>query len=623
MKSLGCALLLLAFLPLHASERTRVVALRVDREGVALVGSAMKDRPYRPLPDGPAGPDARLEFVLVGPKGEAEVQRRDVYGLCLEHGPFAEDHVSGDTIQLHRETLLVEVPDVPGASLQVSWLPGAGLAPVRLGTVSLDGEASTLTPGTVHWPEEYEDRETYLVYGDESELDRRINVVLVPEGYTYAEKSTMVAHAQALIDFFKEKTPYREHAPFLNYILVFAYSTESGTDQCDCGIVRDTAMRTRFPLLTSSCGHTDNRCLFYGTGNGGPSCDPVTGSENIAAAELRAPAQDVTLVMVNTSRYGGCGGSRAVYSAGNGGAVEIAAHELGHSLAGLADEYTNFNTCAPSAREINTSTNPTEGAWPEWIEEIGAPVAGGERYASCIYHPQQSCGMNTLGPPFCPVCLQQWALRFFGHPRVSPTAPIASVTPASPLTVQAGLLVNFAAATRLAVLGPTTTYQWFLDGLPVASGTPAHTRAFPAPGAHALKLIVTADTNFVKKEKTGANQDQVSWTVNVSPVPEVASVTASRNLADPSKVDVHIADTGATVYDLYVSRDPSTSPFHVAAPADGKRLCGLPAEAVGLDLDGGITGDRTALYFLVTADNGPGVEGPLGGGRTADAACSP
>jgi hypothetical protein len=88
-------------------------------------------------------------------------------------------------------------------------------------------------------------------------------------------------------------------------------------------------------------------------------------------------------------------------------------------------------------------------------------------------------------------------------------------------------------------------------------------------------------------------------------------------------VDVQITDTGATVYDLYVSTQATTSPFHVAAPQDGKRLCGLPAVATGIDLDAGITGDRTALYFLATADNGPGVEGPLGSGRTADASCSP
>jgi hypothetical protein len=114
--------------------------------------------------------------------------------------------------------------------------------------------------------------------------------VLVPDGYTYAEKDTLLAHAQALVSFFRAKTPYREHDPFLNYILVYAYSTESGTDQCDCSIVRDTAMRTRFPRQNETCGHTDNRCLFYGNGNGGPSCDPTTSSVNIAAADSPGPA---------------------------------------------------------------------------------------------------------------------------------------------------------------------------------------------------------------------------------------------------------------------------------------------------------------------------------------------
>ena len=53
-----------------------------------------------------------------------------------------------------------------------------------------------------------------------------------------------------------------------------------------------------------------------------------SGTSNIAAAELRAPAHDETIVLVNTDRYGGCGGSRAVYSAANAAATEIAVHEL-------------------------------------------------------------------------------------------------------------------------------------------------------------------------------------------------------------------------------------------------------------------------------------------------------
>ena len=44
--------------------------------------------------------------------------------------------------------------------------------------------------------------------------------VIVPDGYVYAEKATMLAHAQQLVAWFRAKTPYAEHGPFLNYILV-------------------------------------------------------------------------------------------------------------------------------------------------------------------------------------------------------------------------------------------------------------------------------------------------------------------------------------------------------------------------------------------------------------------
>ena len=42
---------------------------------------------------------------------------------------------------------------------------------------------------------------------------------------------------------------------------------------------------------------------------------------------MRPPAQNATLIVVNTARYGGCGGSGAVYAAGNSAATDIASHD--------------------------------------------------------------------------------------------------------------------------------------------------------------------------------------------------------------------------------------------------------------------------------------------------------
>ena len=143
-----CSILLIAIASASAraaaTERTLMVALQVDREGVVLVGTDAKERPFRAGPDvPPAARDVRLEIARLGPDGARRVQHRNVTGLCLEHPPGAEDHVAGDTIELHRETVIVEVPEAAGfARLEVSWLPGAGLARVPLGTLALDAPSA-------------------------------------------------------------------------------------------------------------------------------------------------------------------------------------------------------------------------------------------------------------------------------------------------------------------------------------------------------------------------------------------------------------------------------------------------------------------------------------------------
>ena len=711
--------------PAPLSDRTLTIAVSVDRDAAAVAGFTLKDRPYWDAP-GPAGPrmDAagrpiQVEVVLQGPAGGTYTRRIDTRRICLDHPADAAPHIEGDTIRVHRDIILVEMPEWPGydrievaydsmvKGVELRRVIGTGTLGSALftpaggthryddlafaqgasvegglrgqraqnalssgyGQASLTSEpeqtpatlmtppmaareqgtvsrgASTLTPGTVHWPEEYGDPDKFTVYGDASEIDRRINVVLVPDGYTHDQKALMQTHAQAMVTAFRAKTPYKEHDRFFNYILVYAYSTQSGTDQCDCSIVVDTAMNTRFPLITASCGSGDNRCLYYGTGNGGPSCDLNTSSTNIAAAELRAPADDTTIVMVNTTRYGGCGGYRAVYSAGNSSATEVAMHELGHSLGGLADEYAYSAGCGTYAGEINTSLNSVDGAWPEWVKEIGSPWQGAQYYQSCIYRPESNCEMRALGVPFCHVCNQQYALTIFAHPRIYLTAPISSVSPEGDVTMQAGLSANFSVGTRFASgTGVTNSIVWTLEGpgypvpTTVATGTASYTGTFPAVGTYTLTCDVIADTNFIKPPKYWTNHVWNFWTVTVDPVPEVSGadapqLTVRKNAAN---VDLRFSDTGSAHYNLYVSTRPFTAPFEVSSPIVGKKDCN-PAGIVsagtgekqltGYSLEAGISGPGRVLFFMVTADNGAGTEGSLGtdstgAERSADAYCA-
>ncbi len=181
-----------------------------------------------------------------------------------------------------------------------------------------------------------------------------------------------------------------------------------------------------------------------------------------------------------------------MYSAGNGSATEVAVHELGHSLANLADEYSYDAGCGWYAGEINTSIDSVNGAWPEWVPTIGSPVQGAEYYQQCLYRPQANCDMRALSLPFCAVCNQQWALTFFSHPHVAPTAPIESASPPSPVAAQAGAPVAFSLVTRLGISGATNGFDWILTGpgYPVPTSVytagPAYTRSFTLPGTYDL-----------------------------------------------------------------------------------------------------------------------------------------
>ncbi len=93
--------------------------------------------------------------------------------------------------------------------------------------------------------------------------------------------------------------------------------------------------------------------------------------------------------------------------------------------------------------------------------------------------------------------------------------------------------------------------------------------------------------------------------------------------------------TGATSYNVYVSTQASTLPFGVADPGVGKKSCGVPwqnqlggtAVSNGFDVEAGIAPGQAAYFILVTADDGPTTEGPLGftsnsTARDADSRCA-
>ncbi len=538
------------------SDRTLVVGVLVDRNEARVLNYTLKNRPHRKtlVRAGKTAVDPGmqqdLEVRLVGPGGTVYSRRVDVRNICLEHPAFSESHVAGDTFRLHQDAVIVELPEIAGfdsvevlyhdpkekfgeprqlgrSRLDIDTFDPAGQS-FRYRQLAFADESSQYAPlkaplgSTPMWPEDFDDDQLYRVIGDEAESSQRINVVIVPDGYRYQDKALMDAHADNMIALFRGWTPHKEYDDFFNYILVYAYSAETATDECDCAIIRDTMMGMHYPNSTPTCGHSDNRCLQYG---GGASACDSGGLSNIVASELRAPAHDVTLLMANTGRYGGCGGQRGTFSGAHSLAPGIAIHELGHTLAGLADEYGG-DGCGAVASEINTSSNAIDGAWPEWIADIGAPKEGAQYRDECLYRPQQVCTMDWLQDPYCAVCKQRWSLEMFDHARIDATAPIRSATPEPVTSTGVNVVTSFSLNTRLPTgPGVTNDFNWYMNGpgfggeTLVFSGSPDFDYVFSQEGDYTLAAEVIGGTNFVKPSRTAQNRGTTHWLISVQSGP--------------------------------------------------------------------------------------------------------
>jgi hypothetical protein len=374
----------------------------------------------------------------------------------------------------------------------------------------------------------------------------------------------------------RNKSPYREHRMLYNLILVYAYSLDSGPDQCACPLVNDTAFGLWY---TGECGGGGIGCSEWRHDSSVPDCGQPS-MQNIVEAELRPPFQDTTLFMVNLQGHGCAGiGERASY--GINPATGI--HELGHSFGLLSDEYVTYPQCGTSASEINTSMNATVGAWPEWISDLGPPHEGAEYYSECVYKSTSSCAMATITPSFCPVCRQQLTLRIWGNSHVNSAAPVEELVPPASPGVPLDVPVTFRPKLRLpSGTGVNNDLVWTMIGpgypnVVVAQGVESYTHTFTQPGEYKLDLDIVAASNIVKPEKQADNADSASWIITTCSDPPDPSLPDgdSDGIGEPCDNCPDNPDPDQTDSDLDLQGDIcDPCPLDPENDRDADGLCG-------------------------------------------------
>jgi hypothetical protein len=260
------------------------------------------------------------------------------------------------------------------------------------------------------------------------------NLVIMGDGFTAAEQATYNNHIQTtLMQGVFGRDYFHEDAAAFNIYRINLESANSGVSQrrwdlkgtpstaddtVQSETLIDTALGTIFNGQWSHCW------LEYGVN---------TDQRINDAINTWVPDADNVLIVMNEPGFGGCGGGgRAHVTLGVG--WDVIAHEFGHGVGGLADEYSNNGNWTGGELGWINLTTITDRATTKWRQFIAATTPlptgvgsaanynqgprpatwssnhdaglfeGGGTRNTGIYRPVENCRMNGNSPEFCPVC---------------------------------------------------------------------------------------------------------------------------------------------------------------------------------------------------------------------------
>lgn len=170
----------------------------------------------------------------------------------------------------------------------------------------------------------------------------RINLTIVGDGYTSAERERFFEDARRTSDdLFKGET-FRSYLALFNVYAVFVPSQDSGITDLSSkstalGLYRDPAGSKRAIMI-----------------------------RNVGAAERAlklAPATDYPILLANDEFYGGLGGRYAITTRSTSSGTIVLRHELGHNFGNVGEEYDGGQVY----QGANHSSSP-QAPWSHWAQ---------------------------------------------------------------------------------------------------------------------------------------------------------------------------------------------------------------------------------------------------------------
>lgn len=241
---------------------------------------------------------------------------------------------------------------------------------------------------------------------------RKIDIVLIPEGYTKDDRAKFAADCKIFADVLFKYSPFKEQKRNFNIRAVWAPSADAGVTLPGENLWRNTTLDARYYTFDSE------------------RYQMVNDFQRVRDVASNVPYEYI-YVISNTKKYGG-GGIYNFYGISSSGnddfTAEVYVHEFGHLFIGLGDEYVgttgydefyakdvepweeNLTTLVDFKKKDWSKMLPADiviptPATPENSEKLGVYEGGGYQNKG-IYRPWVNCMMRDLSRSkgFCPVC---------------------------------------------------------------------------------------------------------------------------------------------------------------------------------------------------------------------------
>jgi len=369
------------------------------------------------------------------------------------------------------------------------------------------------------------------------EDDSRVNIVFLGDGYTQNEMSDYISDVEDVTSALFETTPYSNYINYFNVYAINVPSYESGTDHPgtapDCGGYNDNIFYADTYFDSSFDLYDIHRLLYI-----------QNTSAAINVLVDNTPQWDIVFVMVNSTMYGGAGGTFAVFSR-HDTSTEIAIHEIGHSFAGLSDEYWAGFNYAHENVNMTQNTDPLSIIWGPWLYDNGIGIYAHDSPGNEWYKPHQNCKMQFLGPPFCSVCIEQTIKSIYGI-----LSPIDSYYPQNlEVIVPLSEVVSFG-INPIVNIPNSVSIDWFVDNELIGEDRESielETSMYSL-GEHEVKVVLEDSTDLVRNDPSNLLQFELIWNliIECNTNPDL-NVDSDINIQDIIILVSHILETSSDI----------------------------------------------------------------------------